>query len=804
LDENDDKDDNAKNQFMCSYSVHLYPTQHMKDEYTSNLPIIYTTAVIFTFIFTVGVFILYDILVERRQRLVMEKAVQSSAVVSSLFPAVVRDRLFPGRDLEVNVSAKRRLKSFLDDATSSQTGGAGGAGGGTVSKSSASRRKMDDDTKPIADLFPYTTVLFADISGFTAWSSVREPSQVFTLLETIYGAFDRIARKRTVFKVETIGDCYVAVTGLPDPQDDHAVIMAKFAYECMCKMEDLVEKLEVKLGPDTGDLSMRLGMHSGPVTAGVLRGEKSRFQLFGDTVNTAARMESTGKAGKIQCSQRTAELLIAANKTHWICPRDEIVQAKGKGKIQTYWINLSRAIDSPLGDSMASFGSFGSSNYSKRSFATSVRDMSRSLVWGENNQSNFQELAEKSVEHHKHQRLIDWNVEILSKLLRQIVARRRETKTKTSGSFRMSKRIGLSHPIHEVSEAIVMPEFDPKGLRSSVNPDSIDLGYAVQFQLKKYITEIACHYRDGNPFHNFEHASHVTMSANKLLKRVVAPDDVYDRKQSMRKIASNLHNYTYGITSDPLTQFAIVFSALIHDVDHHGVSNMQLIKENSEAAVKYGEKSVAEQNSVDISWELLLRDDYKDLQKCIYANNDREFRRFRNLVVNSVIATDIFDKDLKSFRNARWDKAFHQGNNDTNLMATIVIEHIIQAADVSHTMQHWHIYQKWNERLFCEMYSAYRSGRGGEKDPSKGWYKGELWFYDNYVIPLAKKLKECNVFGVASAECLTYAESNRKEWEIKGERIVDKMVKAYHSGQSLNQISFQMQDSEHLSATSVS
>jgi hypothetical protein len=90
-------------------------------------------------------------------------------------------------------------------------------------------------------------------------------------------------------------------------------------------------------------------------------------------------------------------------------------------------------------------------------------------------------------------------------------------------------------------------------------------------------------------------------------------------------------------------------------------------------------------------------------------------------------------------------------------------------------MQHWHVYQKWNQRLFEEMYSAYKSGRGGA-DPSVGWYKGEIWFYDNYIIPLAKKLKECGVFGVASDEFLTYAIGNRNEWESKGEVIVQEML----------------------------
>ena len=96
-----------------------------------------------------------------------------------------------------------------------------------------------------------------------------------------------------MFKIETIGDCYVAVAGLPEPTDKHACIMAKFAQRCLIRFSELTKELELSLGPGTADLGVRIGLHSGPVTAGVLRGEKARFQLFGDTMNTGEYSSSS-------------------------------------------------------------------------------------------------------------------------------------------------------------------------------------------------------------------------------------------------------------------------------------------------------------------------------------------------------------------------------------------------------------------------------------------------------------------------------------------------------------------------------
>ncbi|GAX14200.1 hypothetical protein FisN_20Hh177 [Fistulifera solaris] len=732
----------------CLYYLHIYPTKEYEDRYDTTNPIKATTVLVFAFAFMITAFLMYDCFVVRRNRKLLNAMTRTNAIVSSLFPSNVRDRIFADakedREEKKALNGKSRLKTFLSGNDDDD---------------------LDDDvdeddkymykTKPIADLFPETTVLFADLAGFTAWSSMREPTQVFILLETIYKAMDDIAKARRVFKVETVGDCYVAVTGLPDPRKDHAVAMCRFALDCVQKMNVLTKKLEVILGPDTTDLQMRVGLHSGPVTAGVLRGERSRFQLFGDTMNTASRMESNGLPGKIHMSQETAELLVAAGKEHWVIPREEKVVAKGKGELQTYWLVTTKASNNTRSETASSETS---------------GEHSESLV----PEAVFDTAA--PVMDEKTDRLVQWNVEVLATLLKKVVTRRQDMIHTQESARDVTFSKTTTTPLDEVQEIIRLPVFK-RGTGADIK--DVDLGDAVLEQLREYVSAVASMYRN-NPFHNFEHASHVTMSVVKLLSRIVAPD--VDAVNS--DLESTLHDYTYGITSDPLTQFACVLSALIHDVDHPGVPNTQLVIENPQLAKFYKDKSVAEQNSVDLSWDLLQDSTFNDLRLAI-CPTEHDRIRFRQLVVNSVMATDIMDKDLKALRNKRWERAFAGDNAEESAKdavdrkATIVIEHLIQASDVAHTMQHWHIYRKWNQRLFEELYSAYIQGRSAS-DPSDNWYKGEIGFFDFYIIPLAKKLRECGVFGVSSDEYLNYAEKNRQEWEARGMEVVAGMVEAAH------------------------
>jgi class 3 adenylate cyclase/HD-GYP domain-containing protein (c-di-GMP phosphodiesterase class II) len=678
-------------------------------------------------------------------------------------------------------TAKLRLQSYLIGAPENNTGKATGFLG----------------SEPIADFFPATTIMFADISGFTAWSSTREPTQVFTLLETIYGTMDKVSRKLGVFKVETVGDCYVAATGIPDPRDDHAVLMARFAKTCLQRINELSVTLESALGPGTGDLTMRIGIHSGAVTAGVLRGEKSRFQLFGDTMNTAARMETTGKAGRVHVSKETAELVILAGKGSWVEERGEMVTAKGKGELMTYWLkeNYDRGRRSSIfHEGVTNVASATPSEETSNSGEDSDGAMSAHKegpvdphVRRQSKRASKSSAFEKeSDEISRKDRLVDYNVEVLISLLKKIVARRSVVHDYKEVDISTHGRIALD----EIKEVIPMPEYNPEAAVMMASDSTVEISLQVRTQLRHYIRRIAGNYHD-NPFHNFEHASHVAMSATKLLKRIVRPEEVdYRRKNSKQNanekflaVAQDLHLHTLGISSDPVSQFSVVFAALIHDTGHTGVPNFILAKEEPETAAKYRMKSIAEQRSVDIAWDILMEDQYETLRRCMFPTN-YELKHFRELIVNSIMATDIFDKELSALRKSRWQKCFHpegtmmfeEDKTDAfNRKATIVIEHIIQASDVAHTMQHWHVYIKWNERLFQEMYSAFKEGRC-DKSPADGWYKGELWFFDNYVIPLAKKLKECGVFGVSSAEYLNYAIENRDEWERKGEEVCKKFI----------------------------
>ncbi len=285
--------------------------------------------------------------------------------------------------------------------------------------------------------------------------------------------------------------------------------MARFARECIQRFNDLVSQLEMTLGPDTGDLAIRVGLHSGPVTAGVLRGDKSRFQLFGDTVNTAARIESTGKKNRIHASMETAELLQLAGKSHWVKRREQEVEAKGKGKLQTYWLLLK----DEMSGGGSSIGDLSSSDRTgiDEDFYNGNQSLTATPVPHEIARRSFlkAQCADDVELPVKIDRLVKWNVEVLLRLLKQIVAKRRAVGSTRNNDMALTQAEGEIRKkfmvLDEVVEIISLPGFDQRIYKNQEDPNSIELPREVEEQMRLYVTMIAVMYRDNN-FHNFEHA----------------------------------------------------------------------------------------------------------------------------------------------------------------------------------------------------------------------------------------------------------------------------------------------------------
>lgn len=194
----------------------------------------------------------------------------------------------------------------------------------------ADELKKGSHVKPEA--FESVTIFFSDIVGFTSLSADSTPMQVVTLLNDLYTCFDGIIDKHDVYKVETIGDAYLVASGLPIRNgNEHVREIARMAL----MLRNQLQFFKIRHLPKR-KLQLRIGIHSGPCVAGVVGLKMPKYCLFGDTVNTASRMETTGEPLKIHVSSKAKELLDIFGNFH-LTLRGE-VQVKGKGVMTTYWL----------------------------------------------------------------------------------------------------------------------------------------------------------------------------------------------------------------------------------------------------------------------------------------------------------------------------------------------------------------------------------------------------------------------------------------------------------------------------------
>jgi class 3 adenylate cyclase len=192
-------------------------------------------------------------------------------------------------------------------------------------QSIAARLKQHEDL--IADGFPEVTVLFADLVDFTRRSRDATPERVVQVLDELFTAFDQLTRRHRLEKIKTIGDAYMVAGGLPDRRPGHAQAVADMALA-------MRDEVAGRTDPSGQPLQVRIGIDTGPVVAGVIGQDKFSYDLWGDTVNTASRMESTGVPGCIQVTARTYQRL----RDGYRLQRRGPVAVKGKGEMVTWFL----------------------------------------------------------------------------------------------------------------------------------------------------------------------------------------------------------------------------------------------------------------------------------------------------------------------------------------------------------------------------------------------------------------------------------------------------------------------------------
>src|SRR5207244_3991721 len=192
-------------------------------------------------------------------------------------------------------------------------------------RSIAERLKVE--TRTIADQFSSASILFADVVDFTPLAERLPPTEVVALLDHLFSHFDVLAERYGLEKIKTIGDCYMVAAGVPSPRSDHARVLAQMALDMQAAMRSVDEIGHL-------GLELRVGINSGPVVAGVIGRKRFLYDLWGDAVNTASRMESHGTSGRIQITRATKELL----QDDFVCEPRGTMRVKGKGELEAWYL----------------------------------------------------------------------------------------------------------------------------------------------------------------------------------------------------------------------------------------------------------------------------------------------------------------------------------------------------------------------------------------------------------------------------------------------------------------------------------
>jgi len=257
-----------------------------------------------------------DLLSEQKknQRIVMIATAIALLLIGLLAVGLYRRNKFIQRTKKIIEDEKERSDNLLLNILPEETA-----------------QELKDSGSVTAKKYESVTVLFSDFKGFTSYSETLSPEALVETIGFYFSKFDAIIEKYSLEKIKTIGDAYMCAGGLPFPSDNHAENMIKAAME----ITEFVAKTKSDVNAKALNFDIRVGINTGPVVAGVVGAKKFAYDIWGDTVNIASRMESASEPGKINISENTYEII----KGHFDCEYRGELAAKNKGKMKMYFVN---------------------------------------------------------------------------------------------------------------------------------------------------------------------------------------------------------------------------------------------------------------------------------------------------------------------------------------------------------------------------------------------------------------------------------------------------------------------------------
>ena len=554
--------------------------------------------------------------------------------------------------------------------------------------------------------------------------------------------------------------------------------------------------------PSDGEpLQLRIGIHTGHCMGGVVGTLTPHYCLFGDMVNTTARHESTGIAGKIQCSsvlyENLAEHSANSEGPMYKFTSRGYVDMKGKGKCYTYWLDGGsehNKISSPaaiVGLREQVIEVLSKKKWKKRKYFDFRRR--RSSGFADNDNTDTMTVGtnasarllddEKTYVSKESSHVADRSEGIVSfKDGVEDISEHPTTASKDADSTAVAsgsenRSIGDDSSDHDTVSFVELKstrwtdiKWDPDlsrielvasihGLLSSMlwkccaevssqMPDNKDV---LNHELLRYVDRVSGLY-DAHPFHSFEHAAQVVLSATHLVNE-------YNKAKEQ---LSTPHD------SNPFTRFITVFAALIHDVKHLGCPNAQLKKENHPLNVVYSQGSYQERQSIQVALALFL-EEFPDLSTTVL----KLCPDFLHLVTAAVLATDVANKKTQTQIQERFERVIIDKDEDVTEFdkTRACIEQMLLLADVGHCTQGYDNFLIWNQAFFYECLQNHTQGHAD--DPRPGWHAGQVGFLEFYILPLAER---CNAI-IPSCELAKGTRRILRRWNKDGVEWTENLAK---------------------------